>query len=123
MPLPVQSMSSKRGIQPTFGLGGSDAPRNSLDDPLQDPHVLAEARPHEIALRVMRLNQFTQKILRLGVDACTHLQPVIEVVPDVIAAERQHRERVATHDALLRRWRPPWSPSPASPPCRPRNSS
>ena len=48
-----------------------------------------------------RLNQFTLKIFGGCVERAAELEPVLEVVAEVIAAERQHRERIAAHDADL----------------------
>jgi hypothetical protein len=50
-------------------------------------------------------NQFTKKIFGGFVMLRLHREPVLEVVAHVVAAEGQHRERVAAHDADLARGR------------------
>ena len=70
------------------------------DDPLQDPHVLAEARPDELAVLVAAEPVHAEDAGRVG-DVAAELEPVVEVVRHVIAREGQHRERVAANHALL----------------------
>src|SRR5438270_40206 len=70
----------------------------TLDDPFQYAHVLAEARPHEPALAVLAEPVDTENPRRMGHGAA-HVQPVSEVIAHVVAAERQHRKRVAAHRA------------------------
>ena len=79
------------GVETAVGFAGQP-----LDDPLQHPDVLAEAGPDELAAGVLaepvHVVQLRQ-LARVGGDLAD-LQPVAEVVAHVVAAERQHRERV-----------------------------
>ena len=76
-----------------------DAP----DHPLQHPHVLAVARPNKLALIIgaepVDAEDRRQFGMR-GLEPVAQIEPVAEVVGHVVAAKRQHRERVTTHDAL-----------------------
>ena len=63
---------------------------------LQHAHVLAEARPEELAALVLAEPVDAEDARRVR-DLAAELQPVVEVVGHVVAAERQHRERVAPH--------------------------
>ena len=67
-----------------------------LDDPLQHPDVLAEAGPDELAAGVLAEPVHVVQLRQLGRvgGGLADLQPVAEVVAHVVAAERQHRERV-----------------------------
>src|SRR3982751_5158090 len=68
----------------------------ALEDPLQDAHVLPEARPDEPAVRALAKPVYAEDTRRMR-DRRPHGQPVAKVVADVVAAERQHREGVAPH--------------------------
>ena len=71
-----------------------DASMASFDDPLEDADILSEAGPKEIALGV-----FSEPIdvedSRETADMFSHIEPVGKVVPHVVAAEREHRHRIA----------------------------
>src|SRR5204863_2610181 len=71
-----------------------------LDDPLQHAHVLAKSRPHKSALRVAPKPVDAEDLRRM-LHSAAHVQPVSEIVAHVIATEREHRHRIAPHDAHL----------------------
>ncbi len=76
------------------------------DDPRQHPGVLAVARPEELAVLVLAEPVDAVDVRQRSlVGALRHREPVREVVAHVVAAERQHRERVVTQiaDATERR--------------------
>src|SRR5581483_4986598 len=66
----------------------------TLDDPAQDPHVLAEAGPGETA-PLVGAEPVDGEDPGRPCYGPAHVEPVPEVIGYVIAAERQHRERVA----------------------------
>ena len=76
---------------------------DALDDPLQHPHVLAIARPDEVAIRSLAepvdAIDLRQRVAGL-LEAAPQVDPVLEVVAHVIADKRQHGERIAPHHAL-----------------------
>src|SRR6266540_1322768 len=74
--------------------GGALAPP---EHPLEHARVLTEAGPHELAVGVLAepVHAVDPWQLRF-VGASRHAQPVGEVVGHVVAAERQHREGVAS---------------------------
>ena len=75
---------------------------HALDDPLEHPAVLAEAGPQEAAVLVATEPVDVEDARHLrGVVLLAHVDPVAEVVAGVVADERQHRHRVAAHDADL----------------------
>ena len=114
----VSSFSSALGgqVEAVGGdaVGRRDEPDRRLDrlalavaaaeDPLQHARVLAEAGPQELAVVVLAEPVDVEDLRQLGAVAAADLQPVREVVGHVVAAERQHRERV---EAQLRRPRRP----------------
>src|SRR2546427_5637808 len=68
--------------------------------PLQHAHVLAKSRPDKSALRVAPKPVDAEDLRRM-LHSAAHVQPVSEIVAHVIAAEREHRHRIAPHDAHL----------------------
>ncbi len=70
----------------------------ALNNPFQYAHVIAEARPYKVAIGIFR-NQLTPKIRGCIGQVAAKLQPVVEVVADVVAQEWQHGEGVAAHFA------------------------
>src|SRR3978361_1274485 len=75
---------------------------DAVDDPLEHPAVLAEARPQEAAVFIATEPVDEEHLWQLGVvGVLAQVAPVREVVSDVVAQERQHRHRVAAHAADL----------------------
>ena len=66
----------------------------AAEDPGQHARVLAEAGPQELAVVVLAEPVDVEDLRQLRAVALADLQPVLEVVGHVVAAERQHRERV-----------------------------
>ena len=95
-----------------FAVGRSDAEHgllalglafDAVDHPLQHAHVLAVTRPHELAVGVLAepvdAEDRGQRVALLF-QFLFHVQPVLEIVAHVVAAERQHGEGIAAHHAL-----------------------
>ena len=84
-------------------IGVSSAPTRPLaaiEHPGEHSQVLAEARPEELAGRILPEPvdvEDARRMLELGAD----VEPVRPVIAEVVAAERLHRHRVASHDADL----------------------
>src|SRR5262249_807723 len=94
----------------TFGVDrtrrGKDADRRldrgtaacaTFEDPGKDARVVTESWPQEVAFGVF-FEPVDVKDLRQLVRVCTlgKRQPMTEVVADVVAAEGEHRERIAS---------------------------
>src|SRR6266702_3709085 len=91
----VQVQRARRGQVADRGPGRGRGTGQPLDDPFQHPDVLAEARPDELALRVLAEPVDVEQPRQLGrVGLLAEREPVREVVTHVVAAERQHGERV-----------------------------
>src|SRR5262245_27572189 len=73
---------------------------DAVDDPLEDAEVIAEARPEELAVLIAAEPVDVEHSRRVS-QAAAELEPVAEVVAHVVAAEWQHRERVAANLAQL----------------------
>jgi hypothetical protein len=69
---------------------------NTVEDPLQNAHVLAEPRPDELAVGILSEPVHVENPRRLT-EVPLHVDPVAEVVAHVVATERQHRHRVTSH--------------------------
>ena len=80
------------------GLLSGDLAVDALADPLEDAAVVAEARPHEAAVVALAEPVHEVDLRELGRigGGALHLEPVLEVVGNVVAEERKHRHRVAT---------------------------
>ena len=76
----------------------ADAPGAALEHPVQHAQVVPEARPEVLAGRVLAEPVDVEDARRVR-QARAGLQPVREVVAEVVAGERLHGHRVATHDA------------------------
>ena len=85
----------------TLPIGVSRACGAAVDaavHPLQHAHVLAEAGPEEAAVVVFAEPVDVEDRRWIG-KLLAHVEPVLPVVAHVIAAERQHRHRVAARHA------------------------
>ena len=85
------------------GLLSGDLAVDALADPLENAAVVAEARPHEaavVALAEPVHEVDLRKLGRIG-GGTLHLEPVLEVVGNVVAEERKHRHWVAADLADL----------------------
>ena len=94
--IPSRSSEPGAGSSPIGVSTASASPDSPLDDPLEHPEL--SPKPGQMNLPSSSLrNQFTWKMRGslAASGACAELQPVPEVVGHVVAAERQHRERVA----------------------------
>ena len=82
------------------GLDRLNPALEALHDPLQDPGVLAETGPQELALGVAPEPVDVEDLREfVGSGALPEVDPVPEVVADVVSDERQHRHRVAAQHA------------------------
>src|SRR6185437_10665086 len=70
------------------------AAMDTVDDPLEHAHVLAEAGPEEFTLLVLA-EPVDVEDTRRGGEIALHAQPVTEVVAHMVAAEGKHRHGVA----------------------------
>ena len=68
----------------------------ALDDPAQHAEVLAESRPEKSAALVTLEPIDAENFRRIG-HLLAHRQPMAPIVAHVVAAERQHRHRIAPH--------------------------
>src|SRR3954452_24867724 len=69
-----------------------------VSNPLEYAHVLAKARPQEIAALIFAKPIHVENARRYG-ERALHREPMAEVVTHVISAEGQHRHRIAAHFA------------------------
>ena len=90
--VPAEILVARHPADWTFDPGS--APAHSADHPLQDAHVLAVAGPDELSLFVLAEPVDAENPRRIT-QPTPHLQPMVEIVAHVVAAERQHRERIA----------------------------
>ena len=97
---PGQVEAFGRGHVADGRLAGAGLTAAASEDPLDDPQVLAVARPEELALLV-GAEPVDVENLRPLLHAAAHFQPVLEIVAHVIAAEGQHGHRIAADLALL----------------------
>src|SRR5271165_4082539 len=83
------------------GILGMDFAVATLKDPFEDAAVFAIAGPQKLSILVLakpvHVENLWQRCIRLG----SHLEPVGEVVPHVIAAKRKHGHRVVTQATNL----------------------
>ena len=98
---PVQSLGTDRprlGQKPDWARLGNVLVVDSSTDPVDDSHVLAEARPQELALLVQAEPVDVEDLGHVS-PGLVHVQPVLQVVTEVVAEEWPHRHRVV-HDLL-----------------------
>ncbi len=67
-----------------------------IDNPLQHPHVLTEAGPHEVSILVLA-EPIDVEDARSLAQTPLHANPVAEIVAHVVPAERKHGHRIAAH--------------------------
>ena len=68
----------------------------SLDDPLENPHVVSKSGPEEFSLGTLPEPVHVEDAWKM-LHQPAHLEPVSKVIPHVIAAEWQHGHRIAAH--------------------------
>src|SRR5690606_27508302 len=83
------------------GVVGGGLAFQTVDNPFEDAAVLAEAWPDELAVLVLPEPVDEVDLRQLRARLLADLQPVTEIVSHVVAAEGQHRERVAAEFADL----------------------
>ena len=66
----------------------------AIDDPFEHPHVLAETWPEKFSVCAFAKPVHVKNERRIG-EALPDLEPMPEVIADVVAAKRQHRHRIA----------------------------
>src|SRR5262245_25627633 len=93
-PTPVEVLIARHPADWAFDTDCATA--GPLDYPFQHAHVLAIARPQEVAVLILA-EPVDAEDPRWVWDAAPKLEPVVEVVGHVVAAERQHREGVAPY--------------------------
>ncbi len=99
---PRRSSDSGVGTNPIGVSTAAPPPSDSLEDPLQDAQVVAEARPEELAVFGGAEPVHAEDPRRTRQRAAD-VEPVLPVVAHVVAAEGQHRHRVAPEHADLAR--------------------
>src|SRR5437764_1072938 len=67
-----------------------------INDPLQYAHVFAKAWPEEFSVRAFAKPVHGEN-LRWIREPFPNVEPVLEIISNVIPAERQHRHWIATH--------------------------
>ena len=80
--------------QRAFGAAGATVA--AIDNPFQDAHVLAKSRPQKLAVVILAEpvhRKYPWRMLDLAAD----LEPMIEVIADVVATERQHGKGITPH--------------------------
>ena len=80
-------------------LGGLNLAVDTVADPLENAAVVAEAGPHEATVVALAepVDEVDLRKLRSVGAGTLHLEPVLEVVGDVVAEERKHRHRIAAN--------------------------
>src|SRR5436190_8363570 len=68
----------------------------ALENPFQNAHVVPETRPEKFAISVFTEPIHVKDQRRPG-ESLTHLEPMREIIANVVAAERQHRHGIAPH--------------------------
>ena len=68
----------------------------AIDYPFQHAHVFAETRPEKLALPPFAKPVHIENERRIR-QAFPHIEPVLEIIPDVVSAKWQHRHRIAAH--------------------------
>src|SRR4029077_5571275 len=66
----------------------------SIDDPFENPHVLAKTGPQKFIRSTFPEPVYVKDLWRFS-QLFAHLQPMAKVIPHVVAAERQHSHRIA----------------------------
>src|SRR5262249_53540895 len=68
----------------------------AIDDPLEHAHVLSEAWPKEFSVRAFAKPVHVEDERRIA-ETFSDVDPMPEIIANVVPAERQHRHRIATH--------------------------
>ena len=68
----------------------------TLNDPFQYAHVFAKPRPQEFSVRAFAKPVHGENVRWIR-EPFPNSEPVVEIISDVISAERQHRHWIATH--------------------------
>ena len=98
---PTQSLGTDRprlGQEPDWARLGNVLVVDSPTDPVDDSHVLAEAWPQELALFVQAEPVDVEDLGHVSA-GLVNVQPVLQVVTEVVAEEWPHRHWVM-HDLL-----------------------
>src|SRR5438477_6765809 len=67
----------------------------SIDHPFEHAHVVAETGPKKLAALAFAEPVHVKNERRIG-QTFSNCEPMAEIIADVVAAERQHRHRIAT---------------------------
>src|ERR1700745_856230 len=88
-----------RAWQPAYGrFNRATASFAAIDDPFEDAHIFTETRPQEFSVRAPA-EPVDVKNEGGTSEAFSHVEPVLEIVADVVSAEWQHRHRIAAHSS------------------------
>src|ERR1700687_2569423 len=108
-------------LQPETSLHRVRLPLATLDDPFEHAHVLTKTGPCKLSVLV-GAKPVDVEYSRRMFDCLRHREPMREIIADVIAAKRQHGERIAANLAHLAcggggaLWAPPRPPVYTRPP-------
>ena len=84
-----------------FGFAAAFHP---LQNPFQNANIVPVARPKKFSVRAFAKPVHMENLGRMR-DALAHVQPVLEIIGHVVAAEGQHRHGIAPRDAHIARGR------------------
>src|SRR2546423_14903159 len=86
-----------RAGQPADGrLERATASLAAVDDPFEHAHVFTETGPEEFSVSAFA-KPIHIKDQRRVAESFTNVEPVLEIIPDVVSAEGQHRHWIAPH--------------------------
>src|SRR5438874_685003 len=66
----------------------------TVEDPFENAHIIAEARPEKFSVRAFAEPVHIKYERRIA-QALSDFEPVPKIIADVVTAERQHRHRIA----------------------------
>src|SRR5215472_1846344 len=68
----------------------------AVDDPFEHAHVFTETGPEEFSVSAFAKPIHIKDQWRVA-ESLTDFEPVLEIIPDIVSAEWQHRHWVAAH--------------------------
>ena len=94
----VQCQRRRSWHKPNRRIGGGGASLNPIGDPLQHPDIFAESGPQEFSVGILAEPIHVENFRRVF-NFRAHVQPVLEIIGHVVAAERDHGHRIATRNS------------------------
>src|SRR5256885_15635768 len=68
----------------------------AINNPFEHAHVFAETRPEKLALHPFAKPVHVENERRTR-EAFSYIEPVLEILANIVSAKRQHRHRIASH--------------------------